>query len=64
MERDMQDVMDWCRDGKDVYALSVTELCVCVYFCNGLSGLGRSKLALNDARVCVCECGVFSMSSN
>lgn len=38
MERDMQEVMDRCRDGKDVYALSVTELCV--YFCNGLNGLG------------------------
>lgn len=33
MDRDMQEVMDWPGDGKDVYALSVTELCVdvCVF---------------------------------
>lgn len=33
--------MDWCSHGKDVYALSVIELCVCVcvYFRNGLNGL-------------------------
>lgn len=39
MEGDMQEVMDWCSHGKDVYALSVIELCVCVYFRNGLNGL-------------------------